>query len=50
MKVHVKKLEGSWDAGFALDKHTLSSVYRGVSPTALMEPPKIGLMEPVEVP
>ncbi len=29
MKVHVKKLEGSWDAGFALDKHTLSSVYLG---------------------
>ncbi len=29
MKVLVKKLDGSWDAGFALHKHTLSSVYLG---------------------
>lgn len=29
VKVLVKKLEGSWDAGFALHKHTLSSTYRG---------------------
>lgn len=29
VKVLVKKLDGSWDAGFALHKHTLSSVYLG---------------------
>ncbi len=29
MEVHVKKLEGSWDLGYALHKHTLSSVYIG---------------------
>lgn len=29
MKVLVKELDGSWDAGFALHKHTLSSVYLG---------------------
>jgi predicted amidophosphoribosyltransferase len=29
VKVLVKKLEGSWDAGYALHKHTLSSVYLG---------------------
>ncbi|AVY95059.1 hypothetical protein GCM10027202_27100 [Microvirgula curvata] len=30
MDVQVKKIEGSWDAGYALHKHTLSSVYLGV--------------------
>jgi predicted amidophosphoribosyltransferase len=29
MLVHVRKLEGPWDLGFALDKHTLGSVYIG---------------------
>ncbi len=29
MQVLVKELNGSWDAGFALHKHTLSSVYLG---------------------
>lgn len=29
MQVQVKKLEGSWDLGYALHKHTLSSVYLG---------------------
>lgn len=29
MEVHIKKIEGSWDRGFALHKHTLSSVYLG---------------------
>lgn len=29
MEVQVRKLEGSWDLGFALHKHTLSSVYMG---------------------
>jgi predicted amidophosphoribosyltransferase len=29
VKVFVRKLEGSWDAGYALHKHTLSSVYLG---------------------
>ena len=29
MEVQVKKLNGSWDAGYALHKHTLSSVYTG---------------------
>ncbi|MZH99452.1 ComF family protein [Dickeya dianthicola] len=29
MQVQLKKLEGSWDLGYALHKHTLSSVYRG---------------------
>ena len=29
VKVLVKELDGSWDAGFALHKHTLSSVYLG---------------------
>ncbi|MES0172626.1 ComF family protein [Mesorhizobium sp. M0006] len=29
MQVLVKKLDGSWDAGFALHKHTLTSVYLG---------------------
>lgn len=29
MKVLIKKLEGSWDAGYALHKHTLSSTYLG---------------------
>ncbi|MFZ4383222.1 MAG: hypothetical protein ACOYO0_14790, partial [Sandarakinorhabdus sp.] len=27
MQVQVRKLEGSWDLGYALHKHTLSSVY-----------------------
>lgn len=30
MEVQVKKIEGSWDLGYALHKHTLSSVYLGV--------------------
>ncbi len=29
MEVQVKKLHGSWDLGYALHKHTLSSVYIG---------------------
>jgi predicted amidophosphoribosyltransferase len=29
MQVNVRKLEGSWDLGYALHKHTLSSVYLG---------------------
>jgi predicted amidophosphoribosyltransferase len=29
MKTSVKKIEGNWDLGFALDKHTLSSVCIG---------------------
>lgn len=29
MKVQLKKLEGSWDAGYALNKHTLSSDFIG---------------------
>jgi len=29
MQVQVRKLEGSWDLGYALHKHTLSSVYLG---------------------
>ncbi len=29
MEVQLKKLEGSWDLGYALHKHTLSSVYLG---------------------
>lgn len=29
MEVQVKKLEGSWDLGYALHKHTLSSTYLG---------------------
>lgn len=29
MKVNVRKLDGSWDLGYALDRHTLSSVYLG---------------------
>lgn len=29
MEVQVRKIEGSWDAGYALHKHTLSSVYLG---------------------
>ncbi|PWN58182.1 amidophosphoribosyltransferase, partial [Chryseobacterium phosphatilyticum] len=29
MQVQVKKLEGSWRLGYALHKHTLSSVYLG---------------------
>jgi len=29
MKVNLKKLEGNWKEGFALDKHVLSSVYTG---------------------
>jgi predicted amidophosphoribosyltransferase len=29
MKVQPEKLEGSWDAGYALHKHKLSSVYIG---------------------
>ncbi|MBN9560954.1 MULTISPECIES: ComF family protein [unclassified Mesorhizobium] len=29
MQVQLKKLEGSWDTGYALHKHTLSSVYLG---------------------
>lgn len=29
MQVQLKKLEGSWDLGYALHKHTLSSVYLG---------------------
>lgn len=30
MEVQVRKIEGSWDAGYALHKHTLSSVHLGV--------------------
>lgn len=30
MKVQVKKIEGSWDLGYVLHKHTLSSTYLGV--------------------
>ncbi|WP_395372330.1 ComF family protein [Komagataeibacter diospyri] len=30
MEVQIKKIEGNWDAGYALHKHTLSSVYLGV--------------------
>lgn len=29
MQVQVRKLKGSWDLGYALHKHTLSSVYLG---------------------
>lgn len=29
MQVQIRKLEGSWDLGYALHKHTLSSVYLG---------------------
>jgi predicted amidophosphoribosyltransferase len=29
MNVVIRQLDGSWDAGFALHKHTLSSVYTG---------------------
>jgi predicted amidophosphoribosyltransferase len=29
MEVQVKKIEGGWDLGFALHKHTISSVYLG---------------------
>ncbi|MBN8993538.1 MAG: ComF family protein [Rhizobiales bacterium] len=29
MKVQLKKLEGGWDAGYALNKHTLSSEFIG---------------------
>ncbi|WP_186055095.1 ComF family protein [Burkholderia gladioli] len=29
MEVQVRKLQGSWDLGYALHKHTLSSVYVG---------------------
>lgn len=29
MQVQLRKLEGSWDLGYALHKHTLSSVYLG---------------------
>jgi predicted amidophosphoribosyltransferase len=29
MKVQLKKLEGNWDTGYALHKHTLSSVFLG---------------------
>jgi|SRR5579872_3512028 len=29
MQVQIKKLEGSWDLGYALHKHSLSSVYLG---------------------
>ena len=31
MEVQVKEIKGSWDAGYALHKHTLSSVYLGVN-------------------
>lgn len=30
MEVQIRKIEGSWDAGYALHKHTLSSAYIGV--------------------
>lgn len=30
MEVRVKKIEGSWDLGYVLHKHTLSSVHLGV--------------------
>lgn len=30
MEVQVKKIEGSWDLGYVLHKHTLSSVYLGM--------------------
>ncbi|MGB9114242.1 ComF family protein [Bradyrhizobium sp.] len=29
MQVQIRKLEGSWDLGYALHKHTLASVYLG---------------------
>jgi predicted amidophosphoribosyltransferase len=29
MKTNIKALTGNWDSGFALDKHTISSVYIG---------------------
>ena len=29
MIVNIKKLTGTWDLGYALDKHTLSSIYLG---------------------
>ena len=29
MEVQIRKLQGSWDIGFAMHKHTLSSVYTG---------------------
>lgn len=29
MAVNLRKLEGNWDIGYALDKHSLSSVYTG---------------------
>jgi len=29
LQVQIRKLSGSWDAGYALHKHTLSSVYLG---------------------
>ena len=29
MKVSIKKIEGNWDAGYALDKHMLKSVFIG---------------------
>jgi len=29
MKVNIRKLDGSWDLGYALHKHTLSSIYLG---------------------
>ena len=30
MEVQVKKIQGSWDLGYVLHKHTISSVYLGV--------------------
>ena len=29
MAVNLRKIEGNWDAGYALDKHIVSSVYTG---------------------
>ena len=29
MQVNVRKIEGSWDLGYALNKHTFSSVFCG---------------------
>ena len=30
MKVNVKKIEGSWNDGYSIDKHTSSSTYAGI--------------------
>ena len=30
MKVNVKKIEGPWNDGYSIDKHTSSSTYAGI--------------------